>query len=237
MRPGRSRRRWRAIDLALQPRQGLGRHHPAVFEQADIFQPLPVDHRRHRDLVIVDRADPADGETGRQHAAAPRGDHPLADRHARVQRQEDQARLARVVAGEDRLIARRLDHHRHARVEVGQQQDARAAPADLDHAPDQAALVDRRHALDHAPLGAGIDQHGVHERPAGVRDHARRHRGRRRDPGLEIEQLAQRRVLQRKLPRPVLPLQQALVLGAQMRVLLAQGEQLADLGSEPGARR
>ena len=58
-------------------------------------------------------------------------------------------------------------------------------------------------------------------------------RGRRRDSGLEIEQLAQRGVLQRELPRLVLPLEQALVLVAQMRVLLAQGEQLADLGGGP----
>jgi hypothetical protein len=140
--------------------------------------------------VIIDRADPADRETRRQHAAAPRGDHALADRQARVQRQEDQPRLARVVAGEDRLVARRLDHHRDARVEVGQQEHARAAPADLDHASDQAALVDRRHAFDHALVGTGIDQHRMHERAARVRDDAGRDGGRRRHPDLEIEQLA-----------------------------------------------
>ena len=101
---------------------------------------------------------------------------------AGAERQEAQLRLGRVVALQDRLVARALDHHRDARVEIGDQQDARAAPADIDHPPGQPLGRHRGHADGDALVGAGVEQQGVDERPAGIGDHARRGPGRRLDP-------------------------------------------------------
>ena len=100
--------RQRPVDLLLQLLQLFGRHDIGV----------PSRRRYSRRVKSTsgstvtpssDRTLPISSPGGSTPPA--RGDDGIADR-ARVERQKNQSRPAGVVAGEDRLIARRFDHHR-----------------------------------------------------------------------------------------------------------------------------
>ena len=172
-------RQRRPVDLPLQLLQLLGRHDLVVFEQAQVLQAREIDQRLDRDAGVVDRPITVPiSRPGGSTPPRPEVTHGSPTARRGLSGRKTRAGRPRVVAGEDRLIARRFDHHRNARVEVGQQQHARAAAADLDHAPDQAAFVDRGHAPSGAVLGPDVEQHRVHERAAGIGDDAAGDRGR-----------------------------------------------------------
>jgi len=120
-------------------------------------------------------------------------------------------------------------------VEVGDQQDAGAALADLGDPADQALAGDRRLALGDALLGADRGQDRAHERAAGIADHPA---GDRAGLGIcrKIEQAAQRLVLAVEPARRLLPVLEPADLLAQRPVLLVDMGDLADLGECRGHR-
>ena len=94
-------------------------------------------------------------------------------------REQIEQRRAGIVAGHDRLRISRLDAHRNAAVEIGEQDHPRGVIAGEEDAPDHAARIDHRLAGLDALRLAGVEDHGLQERLVGTADDARHHRGQR----------------------------------------------------------
>ena len=191
------------------------------------------------DGQLLDRSDIADRQLGRQHAAVARGHHPVACGDLDPRAQELDARPLAVVAGQDRALALRPDHDRYAAVQVGDQQDAGRAYADIGDPADQANPGERGLAPAQAVAAAGVDHHRAHEGPPGIGHHPGRDAGLQRI-GHHVQEIAQRLVLGLQAAGRHLPMHQALVPCPELGVLGSQGGQflgpldgLADGGDRP----
>ena len=96
-----------------------------------------------------------------------------------IDREIEEARLIGIVAGHHRPLARSVEHDRDVRIEVGQQQDAGGAVADLGDAADQPLAGHRRLAARDAVAPPALDQHVAREGAAGIGDDLRREEARR----------------------------------------------------------
>ncbi|EEF24209.1 conserved hypothetical protein, partial [Ricinus communis] len=170
----------------------------------------------------------------RHHAAVTGGHDPVALLDRIDAAQVFQLGIGTPVAGQDGAGVGAVDHHRRARGDVGQQQDAAGAGRDAHHATDQAALIQGRIADLDAALGAGVGQAGVGEGPPAVADHAGGgHRDRR--IRAQAHQRLEALVLVLQGQGAVTPLAHLGQLGLQPAVLAGREEVAADV-VQPQAR-
>ena len=156
-------------------------------------------------------------------------------RDADVAGQEGEARGVGVVAGQHGALTGGLDQHRNTGIEIGDQQDARGAPADFDHASRQAVAGDRRLAATDAVAGPGGDQQGAHIGVARIADDPCRDEARAAFRA-QVEKPAQGGVLGLQAARRELPAPEPVDGQAKLRVLIAQRQHAVDFGDDALAR-
>ena len=215
------------------PRRGSCRRVPArrhEVQEREIVEPRPVDDTE-RTAAVPPPTAPIWPTTSPGGSSPPRPEVSTRSPTAKVgvERQEAQLGLGRLSPSQDRVVARALDDDRDARVEVGDQQDARAAPADIDHPPGQPLGRHRGHARWRRPARR-------RRRAAACGRTPRRNRRPRapwsRPAADPIAGTAQHprsaRFCTASLRGFRLPAEQPAVLLAQPRVLVVDGQKLAD---------
>src|SRR5580704_18889663 len=126
----------------------------AVIDDAHELEPREIRERLYAHAALAGLDDLADRDADREAAAMARGDDAIATLHAGHALQQREAKLRGIVAGQDGAFARALDQHRQARVDVGDEQHARAVVADLGDAPGQTLAGDHRLAMRHTDATA-----------------------------------------------------------------------------------
>ena len=152
----------------------LGHRGRREVDHADIFEPGPVDKRLDAHGAVLHGATPT--PTGRPGGSTPPWPEVTTRSPISTCAVGDRKISRGAVELSPAAMARsrvRFDDHRDARVEVGEQQHARRALADLDHAADRPSAVTTAWPLATPSSAAGIDQRAAHERAAGVGDDAR----------------------------------------------------------------
>ena len=123
---------------------------------------------------------------------------------------------------------RRLDHHRHPAVQIGQKDDPGGPfAADIDSAQ-QSAIVHHGLALFHLLRGARVQDHGFDEGPVRLADDPGGDRSKARiGNGVQQKLIALHAVFKRQ--RHVLPFVQFRIFLPQLDVLAIDGEDRADI--------
>ena len=198
---------------------------PVVPQHTNELDSAEFDGRANSWNAITSANDCSNQDARRKQAAVPGSHDAIARRNLCGWRQIFQPRLAGIVAGQDRPLARVLDQHRNPRIEIGKQQHATGSMPGFDDPTNQTLFRHHRLTFADSVAGTGVKQHGPDVWAAGVADH----------PGsdgfvssvlTDGEQATQSRILLLEPKRDLLPMQKPRIVVPQPRVVSVQEHQI-----------
>src|SRR5476651_1412111 len=214
----------------------------AVVHDAHELEAREVGERTDTNMAFAALHDLADRDADGEAAAVARGHDAIAALYARHALQQVEAKLRGVVADQDGALARALNHHRQARIDVGHEQRARAVLPHFGDTARQPLASDDGLTSGDARLAADVEQGATHIGADAIAHDARGDEG-CLWPFAELREIAQAVVLVLEPARRRLPGQQPAVLLAQAGILLAERGEFLEIddgavggGDRPGDR-